>query len=280
MSLTTGQREYLLELLSHEYVLTGEQQPLVRQAICRYATTVYDQKELDYLVSMPQSPAAYLYYQCGRQSFARQYGLWLNCLEHNIFQEIDGLQAVLINPDPTGSEKLLAILCQNDEQPEVVPLPQLKFSNQTQIAGCSRWTLQECRESMQQFLQYARNGSSCQQIEPLTWSDLLQQARLFPLVKASYTFAGYSAGLPKPSNYQQLVLWAAKNQPKTMPQRSWLYQPPAAPFATELKMMQQMKNSFTALQHTRPPKLPVFPAPPQIPLGGLPPFPFSKKQHR
>ena len=46
------------------------------------------------------------------------------------------------------------------------------------------------------------------------------------------------------------------------------------------KMMQQMKNSFTALQHTRPPKLPVFPAPPQIPLGGLPPFPFSKKQHR
>ena len=58
MSLTTGQREYLLELLSHEYVLTGEQQPLVRQAICRYATTVYDQKELDYLVAMPQSPAA------------------------------------------------------------------------------------------------------------------------------------------------------------------------------------------------------------------------------
>lgn len=115
------------------------------------------------------------------QSFARQYGLWLNCLEHNIFQEIDGLQAVLINPDPTGSEKLLAILCQNDEQPEVVPLPQLKFSNQTQAAGCSRWTLQECRESMQQFLQYARSGSSCQQIEPLTWSDLLQQARLFPL---------------------------------------------------------------------------------------------------
>ena len=44
MSLTAGQKQYLLELLSHEYVLTAEQQPIVRQAICRYATTVYDQR--------------------------------------------------------------------------------------------------------------------------------------------------------------------------------------------------------------------------------------------
>lgn len=276
MSLTTGQREYLLELLSHEYVLTEKQKPLVRQAICRYATTVYDQKELDYLVSMPQSPAAYLYYQCGKESFARQYGLWLNCLEHNIFQEIDDLQAILINPDPTGSEKLLAVLCRDDEQLEVIPLPQLKFSNQAQAAGCSRWTLQECRQSMQQFLRYARSGSGAQQIEPLTWPDLLQQARLFPMVKESYVFAGYTTGLPKPSNYQQLVLWAAKNQQNNVPQRGWLHQPPAKPFATETKMVQQMKKSLTTLQHTRPPQLPSLPAPPQIPLGGLPPFPFAK----
>ncbi len=52
MSLTSGQGEYLLELLSHEYVLTEEQQPVVRQAICQYATTVYDRSELDYLISM------------------------------------------------------------------------------------------------------------------------------------------------------------------------------------------------------------------------------------
>lgn len=100
MSLTAGQKQYLLELLSHEYVLTAEQQPIVRQAICRYATTVYDQQELDFLVSLPQSLAICLYYQCGKQSFARQYGLWLNCLEHSIFQEMDGLEAVLLNPTP------------------------------------------------------------------------------------------------------------------------------------------------------------------------------------
>ena len=44
MSLTAGQQQYLLELLSHEYVLTEEQQPVVRQAVCRYATTVYDSR--------------------------------------------------------------------------------------------------------------------------------------------------------------------------------------------------------------------------------------------
>ena len=54
------------------------------------------------LLNLAQSPAACLYYHSSKQGFACQYGLWLNCLEHSIYQKIDGLQAVLLNPDPTG----------------------------------------------------------------------------------------------------------------------------------------------------------------------------------
>lgn len=278
MSLTAGQKQYLLELLSHEYVLTAEQQPIVRQAICRYATTVYDQQELDFLVSLPQSLAICLYYQCGKQNFARQYGLWLNCLEHSIFQEMDGLEAVLLNPDPTGSEKLLALVRQDDQTLEAIPLPQFPFSNQPQAAGCSRWTLREARDSMSQFLQYAHSGANCQEeAEALSWCDLLQQARLFTMVKETYLFTAYNKGLPRPSGWQQMgQLPAVKKRPAPTP-HSWMYQPPAHPFAPERKLMQQMKQSFSALQQ-RPFHLPEFPAPPRIKLGALPPFPFPSQR--
>lgn len=280
MSLTAGQQEYLLEMLSHEYVLSAQQQPLIRQAICRYATTVYDQNELDYLVSMPQSPAACLYYQCSKQSFARQYGLWLNCLEHAIFQEIDGLQAILLNPDPTSSEKLLAILSQNNGQEEVIPLPQLKFSKQQQVAGCSRWTLQECRYSMQQFLQFAHQGTACLQAEPLTWSDLLQQAHLFSLVKPSYTFVSADKGIARPSNYQQLIQWAAHSQQQKLSQRSWLYQPPVKPFIAERNTLRQIKQTLAALPPV-PPTLQRMPLPtPQLPSAKLSLLPVPPKLHR
>ena len=56
MSLTTGQHQYLLEFLSHEYVLEQTHHFAVRQAICRYATTAYDQSELDFLLNLAQSP--------------------------------------------------------------------------------------------------------------------------------------------------------------------------------------------------------------------------------
>lgn len=279
MSLTAGQQQYLLELLSHEYVLTEEQQPVVRQAVCRYATTVYDQQELDFLISLPQSLAICLYYQCGKQSFARQYGLWLNCLEHSMFQEMDGLEAVLLNPDPTGSEKLLALVRQADQTLEVLPLPQLSFSKQPQTAGCSRWTLQEARASMCQFLQYAHSGASCQEdAELLSWCDLLQQARLFPMVKETYLFTAYSKGLPRPSGWQQMAqLPTVKKRPAPVP-HSWIYQPPAHPFAPERKLMQQMKHSFSTLQ-PRPLRLPELPAPPTLKLNSLPPFPFPAKRN-
>lgn len=279
MSLTAGQKQYLLELLSHEYVLTEEQQQAVRQAICRYATTVYDQQELDFLVSLPQSPAICLYYHCGKQNFARQYGLWLNCLEHNIYQEIAGLEAVLLNPDPTGSEKLLAIVRQEDDTLEVSPLPQLKFSEQPQTAYCSCWTLQEARSSMVQFLQYADTGASCQrESEVLTWNDLRQQARLFPMVKENYLFADYAAGLPKPSGWQQLSQLPSAHKTRRPAQRGWIYQPPANPFAAEIRLMQKMKQSFSALQQNRPFQMPPVPAPPQFPSGAMPPFPFAPKR--
>ena len=97
MSLTTGQHQYLLELLSHEYVLEQTHHFAVRQAICRYATTAYDQSELDFLLNLAQSPAACLYYHSSKQGFACQYGLWLNCLEHSIYQH---------KPPPTNFKKL------------------------------------------------------------------------------------------------------------------------------------------------------------------------------
>ena len=273
MSLTSGQGEYLLELLSHEYVLTEEQQPVVRQAICQYATTVYDRSELDYLISMPQSPAACLYLQYGKQNFARQYGLWLNCLEHNIFQEIDGLEAILLNPDPTGSEKILAVIRQNTSELTITPLPQLKFSNQKPIAGCSRWTLQEARQSMYQFLQYARcSHNEPPEIETSTWSDLLQQAHLFSIVKENYQFTEYSTGLPKPSNYQQLQQMAVPKRRPQQQKRSWMYQPPANPFAAELKLMQNMKKSISSFHPTDTFHMPPFPAPAQRPAF------FTKKR--
>lgn len=275
MSLTAGQKQYLLELFSHEYVLTEEQRPAVRQAICRYATTVYDQQELDFLLSLPQSPAICLYYQCARQRFARQYGLWLNCLEHSIFQELEGLEAVLVNPDPTGSEKLLAVIRQG-EALEVVPLPQLRFSDQPQSAGCSRWSLHEARESMGQFLQYARMGASCQEdAEALTWCDFLQQARLFSMVKDTYVFAAYSQGLPQLSSWQQLKQLPAVKKHSAPVQRSWMYQPPVNPFASQRKLLQQIKRSFLALPQ-RPFSLP---APPPNKFGAAFPFPFPAK-HR
>ncbi len=121
----------------------------------------------------------------------------------------------MLNPDPTGSEKILAIIRQNTSELTITPLSQLKFSNQKPIAGCSRWTLQEARQSMYQFLQYARcSHNETPEIETSTWSDLLQQARLFSIVKENYQFTEYTTGLPKPSNYQQLQQMAA---PKMTP---------------------------------------------------------------
>lgn len=276
MSLTAGQKQYLLELFSHEYVLTAEQQPAVRQAICRYATTVYDQQELDFLLSLPQSPAICLYYQCGRQRFARQYALWLNCLEHSIFQELEGLEAILVNPDPTSSEKLLAVIRQEEEALEVLPLPQLKFSNQPQSAGCSRWTLQEARASMGQFLQYAYKGANCQaDAEALTWCDFLQQARLFPMVKETYIFTAYGQGLPQLNSWQQLKQLPTAKKQSAPVRRGWMYQPPVNPFASEQKFLQQIKQSFLTLPQ-RPFPLP---APPRTKFGAAFPFPFPAK-HR
>lgn len=279
MSLTTGQKEYLLELLSHEYVLTEDQQLVIRQAICQYATTVYDQQELDFLISMPQSLAACLYYQGGKQSFSRQYALWLNCLEHSIYQEIDGLQAVLINPDPTSSQKILAIVEKEECDLEVIPLPQLKFINQQQTTDCSRWTLIEARESFFLFMQYAHNSSSYTQTnESMTWTELLQQARLFTMVKETYVFSGRAAGLPKPSTWQQLNQLTVPHTPKATNKRSWIYQPPANPFSAEMKLAHQVKQSFSSLQQNKSFHLPEFPAPPRFSFGALPPFPFAPKR--
>lgn len=284
MSLTTGQHQYLLELLSHEYVLEQTHHFAVRQAICRYATTAYDQSELDFLLNLAQSPAACLYYHSSKQGFAYQYGLWLNCLEHSIYQEMDGLQAVLLNPDPTGSEKLLAVIQKENCEIEVRPLPQLPFSNQLQTVNCSRWTLQDAHMSMQQFLRYAKSGAACQcDAEPLTWCELLQQARLFPMVKENYQFTCFSAGTAMPLWWQQLQS-LPQPQKRPQPQRGWIYQPPANPFAPEMNLMKHMKQSFTHLQQTRPISFPPFPTLSQpshvSPQMGNPFFPFWKQQKK
>lgn len=284
MSLTLGQKEYLLELLSHEYVLSAEQQPAVRQAICRYATTVYSRQELDTLLTMPQSLAICLYYHCNRQAFAKQYGLWLNCLEHAIYQEMDGMEAVIINPDPTGCEKLLALTRQADGQLIAEPLPQLRFVNQPKD-DCSRWTLQEAQASMRQFLQFAYQANSCQQeAEALSWTVLYQHAQLFPLVKETYLFIERAAGLPKPSNWKQLQqLSSPSNKPTIhhpVKRQSWIYQPPADPFAAEKKLIKQIKNSFTNLHQNRPIPMPNLPKPPIFPSQIRPPFSFRNCKSR
>lgn len=68
---------------------------------------------------------------------------------------------------------------------------------------------------MGQFLQYAHCGVNCQEeTEVLNWCDLLQQARLFTMVKETYLFTAYSKGLPRPSGWQQMKqLPAVKKRP-------------------------------------------------------------------
>lgn len=316
MSFTAGQHQYLLELLSHEYVLTADQQPVVRQAICRYATTVYDQAELEFLLTLPQSPAACLYYHCSTRQFSQQYSLWLNVLEHAICQEMPGLEAVLLNPDPTSSQKLLALCRNSDYCLEAVPLSQLWFAPACADASAqqtpnaddgtrSRWTLQDARHSFRCFLQLAHCGMGPVEAEPLTWCDLLQQARLFPMVKDTYQMPVSYLPAPSASTWlaQLMPAHTGKHQskagsPSGHPSASpWLSQPPARPFQMEHSLFQTMKQLFSQIQPpaiqppamqrpaiprpaVQPVRLPAFPAPPQIASGLLPPVPVPGSKNR
>ena len=284
MSITAGQQAYLQELLSHEYTFTEEQQPAIRQAICCYATTAYTQQEIDWLISFPQSLLLYFYVPCGRKQFACHYRLWLNCLEHAIYREDSCLEAVCINPDPSSSQKLLALQKEEDGTYTAVPLPQLSYSKaaaSNNSLSVSHWTWQETQLSFQGFLQtVSKKQPIAEPAESLTWVDLRQQAQLFSMVKESYSFSAFSDGIPRPSHWEQLQELLSTKPQTTKPKpkhcsqpHRWLQQPPVSPFAMGSHWMKQMQQTLSNSIPTsgRPSTLP-----PQIPS-----FPWlSKKSHR
>lgn len=272
MSIHAGQQQYLLELLSHEYVLTEEEKPVVRQAICRYATTVYDQSELEFLLTLPQSPTACLYYPCNIQQFSMQYSLWLNLLEYAIYSDSTDLESVLLNPDPTSAEKLLAIHRNADNNLEIIPLPQLQFISSTSnskkqhTTNISQWTLQEARTSFQLFLQLARSNGEPVNAESLSWCELLQQARLFSLTKDTYLFSASSLPFPSAGAWLQ-QLTPSNSHTNTINSCTWLGQPPGSPFTGNSNFFNNIKQSLSSISFPVLYPLPGrFPSFPTIPL--------------
>lgn len=297
MPLTSGQQEYLLELLSYEYFIPEECQPAVKEAIVKYANTSYSQEDLDFLVKSPQSLAALLCFHEPNQlqNFAVYYALWLNCLEHCIYQNNAEVEAICINPDPTSQQKLLAISrieppadeqTENDQaQPQwqVTALPLLSFpaaEDSTRSCYHSQWTYPAASQSLQQFLDYAHQEQHYGLLasKPSTWRDLYQQAKLFPLVKDNYQFTDKSLGLMPPSNLQWIRQVTAANRQQSKSKHhgkqtqyrpaSVFYQRPAHPFAAEMQLFQQLKH------HLPPMKLPNMTMPPAPPMPSFqfPPF--------
>lgn len=301
MQLTSGQQEYLLELLSYEYVIPEEYSEAVKNAIRRYATASYTDEELDFLVSSPQSLAALLSYHSPRQmqAFANQYALWLNCLEQSIYQDDPTLEAIIINPDPTSDQKLLAVH-QKEDTYQVNPVPQLMFSageNQHRSLYHSQWSYQDAMKSLEHFMDYAHQEQRYSQLESrtLSWPQLFQQAKLFTMVKDGYVFADKAMGLLTPSNLQflqQLAGTLQSQRPKTAKSRPnanaskmyYRYAPPAHPFTAELQLAKKIKNKLNQLPAPPLPQLTLPngsmqmlhpPKTPSMKPMMMPPFPFS-----
>lgn len=65
-----------------------------------------------------------------------------------------------------------------------------------------------------------------------------------------------------------------------MVKSGWLYQPPANPFASEIRLIRKAKKSCYQLQQNISSSMPPFPAPPPISIRFSPPFPVAGQQRR
>ena len=302
MKLSNGQKEYLLELLSGEYLLPLEYRPYLKDAINRYSTHHYTDEELEFLAGLPQSLTADLYLSrsSSLSNFARRFALWLNVLEYNIYDDSSRTIAFLPNPDPSSSKKLLQIIDQDDKV-QIVAVPPIQFKTQTRSnpaittinddrrlhtpsLACI-WDYQQINELMESFLAFANqnpakipdnysdyldilesNLTRTKEIRS-NWLTLRSNAQNFAQISPDYTFSQRSLGLITPSTLEFISLINSKTQSVNHTQ----YVPVVAnPFIPQIRFFKKLKSNLKA-----PAPLAFPPKPQSMKAFKLPPFPFA-----
>lgn len=240
MELSRGQQEYLLELLSAEYVIPQKYRDSLKAAIKRYATVNYTDEELDFLLDTPQSLAAVLLLNTtdSLETFARYFALWANCVEYNALDANSLMEATLINPDPSSQQKLLQII-DTGEQYQVIPAAELRYMSkprpQERLSTepnptrrlmpspmASALSFRSLEGLMEEFLSFADQKaiapSATRQLDSedyvaylekelartqstqYTWSQLRERAMQLPLISSTYQWIDRLQGLIVPSN--------------------------------------------------------------------------------
>lgn len=274
MNLTHAQKEYLLELLSSEYLPAEVYRPALRQAIQEYQTTNYTTEELDFLSSLPLSLTADLYLTHNQpfSHFASRFALWLNTIEYNMCD--DNPQVLyLVNPDPTSCAKIIRLEKANDTY-TYHSAPPLYFQNHpratmmltpielsTQATLCSMWDYSTAENLLRSFLNFAKQNPAKipdnhhdylfalednlkrTKEKRFIWEELHQKALTMPTAEDDYVFLDRSQGLITPSTLQFISLINSKPV-KTIIKRVANPQAPLTPLVGENSFVSKLKNIF------------------------------------
>lgn len=274
MNLTHAQKEYLLELLSSEYLPTEAYLPILRQAIQEYQTTDYTTEELDFLSSLPLSLTADLYLTHNQpfSHFASRFALWLNTIEYNMCDENPNA-LYLINPDPTSRAKIIRLEKANDtytyrsapplyfhhDPRKAMTLAPTELSYQSPL--CSIWDYSTVENLLQSFLNFAKQNPAKipdthqdylftlednlkrTKEKRFIWEELHQKALTMPTTEDDYVFLDRSQGLITPSTLQFISLINSKPV-KTIIKRVAKPQAPLTPLVGENSFVSKLKNIF------------------------------------
>lgn len=127
MDMHIGQREFLLEMMTCEYVIPDPLRECVKDAIRMHATSNLSEATIDDMVTRPQSLAGSLHLlREGNLSYFRgKFAEWLACVEYNALKNKGNVHLTIINPDPSSKADLLHIIKIHGHY-ECIPGPDIK----------------------------------------------------------------------------------------------------------------------------------------------------------
>ncbi len=242
MELSRGQQEYLIELLSGEYLIDEQWREPLKYAIAQHSTCIYDDDELEFLVSSPQSLSAVMRLNTtsSLDIFSKYFALWLNALEYNALDTNSLMEATIVNPDPTSRQKLLQILDIGEDY-QIVAVPEIRYMTTPRandklsdesmherrlrpIPIVSAFSYNTFRQLLEAFLTFAQKGEDllnpfsranaleyARDLEDAlaytyenqsTWQKLRQRSLELPNINSTYLFPQREQGLMLPGNIE------------------------------------------------------------------------------
>ena len=135
LNINIGQREYLLEILNYEYVISDELHACIKDAMKKYATNnKYSEDAIDSMLRKPQSMAVSIgaIRDNNLSLFRGKFAEWLACIEYNALKNKGIVLMTIINPDSTSKADLLHIIKKGDRY-EAIPGPDIKCGGSSYV---------------------------------------------------------------------------------------------------------------------------------------------------